>query len=195
MDTFVLAFIAIFVAMDVPGVIPVYLGLSADLDLGQRRRAIAQAGATAFAVGIAFVFLGASLFGILGIAFADFRVAGGILLLVFAIQDLLFDGGKASRRGDSVGVVPMGVPLIAGPAVLTTLLLSRDLYGLTPTISAFAVNVALAWIALRYSGVLKRVVGEPAMRALGKVACLLLAAYGVMLVRVGVQAMWQGVGG
>ena len=107
MDTFVLAFIAIFVAMDVPGVIPVYLGLSADLDLGQRRRAIAQAGATAFAVGIAFVFLGASLFGILGIAFADFRVAGGILLLVFAIQDLLFDGGKASRRGDSVGVVPI----------------------------------------------------------------------------------------
>jgi multiple antibiotic resistance protein len=192
MEGFALAFIATFVAMDAPGVVPVFLGLSADLDRKTRRKVVLQASLTAVAVGIGFIFLGASLFGVLGIAFADFRVAGGLLLLLFSIQDLTMDAGKAQRRGESIGIVPIGIPLIAGPAVLTTLLLSKDLYGLPETLAAFGLNVFIAWASLHWSGVLKRVLGEPTMKAIGKVASLLLAAYGVMMIRVGIEAMVAG---
>jgi multiple antibiotic resistance protein len=149
---------------------------------------------TAVGVGVDFVFLGASLFGVLGIAFADFRVAGELLLLVFAVQDLTMNAGKARRRGEIIGIVPIGIPLIAGPAVLTTVLLAKDLYGLPETLAAFGLNVLIAWAALHWNGVLKRVFGEPAMKAVGKVASLLLAAYGVMMIQIGIEAMWAGLG-
>jgi multiple antibiotic resistance protein len=81
--------------------------------------------------------------------------------------------------------VPLGVPLIVGPAVLTTLVVLVQGHGYTPTLVAFAVNILIVFLALLHAGVVARVLGEAGARAVGKVAALFLAAFGVSLIRRG----------
>lgn len=110
-----------FVAVDAIGVLPTFLSLSQGLEPQQVRRIILQSMATAAAVALTLVALGTAILNLLGITVADFMVAGGILLFVLAMGDLLANE-KFQRRidPDSLGAVPLGVPLITGPAVLVT---------------------------------------------------------------------------
>src|SRR5437667_8979092 len=86
---FLIAFIPLFVAIDPIGLVPMYLSLAANVDARQRRRATREAVVTAFLVGLCFLFLGRLIFSALGITVADFRIAGGIILLVIAVQELV----------------------------------------------------------------------------------------------------------
>src|SRR5438552_1370848 len=123
---FLIAFIPLLVAIDPIGVLPFYLSITSNLDAARRRSVLLQAMATAFAVGAGFVLLGQAMFSYLDITTSDFRVAGGLILLVLAIYDLLFASESRKVEGENVGVVPLGMPLIVGPAVLTTLELQAD---------------------------------------------------------------------
>ena len=90
---------------------------------------------------------------------------------------------------EAIGVVPLGVPLIVGPAVLTTALLTRQRYGLWPTVGAISLNVLLTWVALQGANWLMGRLGRNGSRVISKVFSLVLAAFAVMLVRQGL-AMW-----
>ena len=115
------------------------------------------------------------------------KVAGGLLLLVFAIQDLVI-GGKPRRTRTTglVGVVPLGIPLITGPAVLTTTLLVARQHGQAWTLVALVANLAIVLVVLRGSDRIMRIVGPGGAVAAGKIASLFLATIGVMMIRVGV---------
>ena len=185
MNDFVLTFFALFVAMDIVGLLPLYLGLTENLPAEARRRLPWQSTATASLVGVGFLLLGDALFRILGITVGDFQVAGGLLLLVLAVSDLLNAGTVLPQPRPNLGVVPLGVPLIVGPAVLTTLVVLVQSHGYLPTLAAFAVNILIVFLALRNAGAVSRVLGQAGARAVAKVAALFLAAFGVSLIRRG----------
>lgn len=189
MKTFLLAFIPLFVAIDVLGVLPLFVALTEELDDARRRRLAFDATATAFAVSLLFLVGGKGLFTFLGITESDFRVGGGIILLVLAVSDLLF--AKERQRGSegTIGVVPIGIPLIMGPAALTTIILQVGSYGYVWTIVSLLVNLLIVLAVFTESSRISNAIGKPASRAIAKVAALLLAGIGIMMIRSGVAAM------
>ncbi len=185
-----LCFVPLFVAMDAVGAVPVYVALTDGLSTEERRRVTRQSLVTALVVGAAFLAVGRPLFNLLNITVDDFKSAGGRVLLVYAVLDLVREE-KAKPVGESamVGVVPLGVPLISGPAVLTTLVILKDQFNVLPTALAFLANVALVGLAFFNSERLLRVLGPAGTKGLSKVTALILAAIAVMMIRVGVKSV------
>ncbi len=183
------ACVALFVAVDVLGVLPLYLSLTGGMSSEERDRLPWQSTLTATAVGLGFLLLGQALFRVMGISVGDFQVAGGVLLVVLSIHDLLYPGKAPRRPPARLGVVPLGTPLIVGPAVLATLLVLVQAYGYGVTLTAFLANMAAAHLTLRHADRLGRILGEAGSEAVAKVASLFLAAFGVSLVRRGVQIL------
>jgi multiple antibiotic resistance protein len=188
LDTFVLCFIPLLVAVDALGVLPIYLGLTEGLARPTLTRILWQSMVTALLVTIGFLYAGEALFRLLGITNADFMVAGGALLFVISVSDILL-GHKPQRQveADSLGAVPLGVPLLVGPAVLTTVLLLSHKYGRGPTAFAALLNIVLAGVAFRCADRLNRMLGQSGMRACSKLASLVLAAIAVRMVREGLM--------
>ena len=184
-QNFPLAFIPLFVAIDVIGILPIFMSLVEGVEKPQKARFINQSVITALSVSIGFLAVGKFVFSILGIEIYDFKIAGGLLLLVFAINDLLFSEKSKKTITSTMGVVPLGIPLIVGPAVLTTIIVTVDTYGYIPTITSLAVNLFIVWIVFLKSNFIYRVMGEGGSKAFAKVASLLLAAIAVMMIRRG----------
>lgn len=194
METFLLAFIPLFVAIDVFGVLPLFVSLTDELDERRRRRLVTEATATAFAVSLAFLAGGKLVFSFLGITESDFRIGGGIVLLVLAVSDLLFARDRRAPEGkggatETVGVVPIGIPLIMGPAALTTIIILVDSFGYAWAIASLLVNLVIVLAVFRQAGKMTRLLGPAASHAVAKVAALLLAGYAVMMIRSGVLEM------
>lgn len=191
MPAFWSAFLPLFVAVDIVGVLPVYLGFVAAVDGPARRRIVLDATLTAAGVGRGFLLLGDAILSVVGVSVGDFQVAGGLLLLVLALHDLLHPELPLRQPGVHLGVVPLGTPLIAGPAVLTTLLTIARTQGYLLELLAFGLNLVLVWVALRWASRIVRAIGEAGAREVAKVFELLLAAIGVTLVRRGVELALQ----
>jgi multiple antibiotic resistance protein len=191
--TLPLVFIPLFVAVDPFGVLPVYASLTSGLPAEGRRALLRESILTAFVVAAGFLALGRLVFQVLGITTADFQVAGGLLLLVFAVDDLLF--ARSDRKPvveAGLGVVPLAVPLIVGPAVLTTLLVLSESFGLGWTLAGLVLNLALLWAVLARVDLIVRTVGVAGSRAVGKIASLFLAAIAVSMIRAGLGTILRG---
>lgn len=193
MTDFLLCFVPLFVAVDPIGILPMYMNLTRGVEKNRLRRLLAQSIATALIVALGFLAIGKLVLYYLGISIADFMVAGGLLLFVLALSDLL-TSEKRQRRvdPDSLGPVPIGVPLIVGPAVLTTGMLLMDQYGKLIAMSATAANVLLAGLVFAASGFFHRLLGRTGAQIVSKLASLLMAAIAVMMVRKGVSAFVAG---
>jgi multiple antibiotic resistance protein len=184
-DKFFLAFIPIFVAIDPIGLVAVFMGLGTSASGEQRKRQAYLGIFTALCVAIGFIFLGKIIFAALGITVADFQVAGGLILLVLAIRELVTFGPPDRGGSDEFGVVPLGMPLIAGPALLTALLILVDTVGLLFTLLSLLVNLALVAIAFWNADRFTRWMGKQGLRGVSKIVALLLAAIAVSLIRRG----------
>lgn len=185
--SFFLAFIPLFVAVDALGVLPIFISLTEDSDCRQRRQIIVQSMVTAVLLAVFFIFLGKSVFKFLGITISDFMIAGGILLFYLAVRDIMNPEKERRKPDGGPGAVPLGTPLIVGPAVLTTSLISVSAYGTVPTLAAVLVNVFFAGVIFLSSDLLIKGLGSTGIRAVSKVTNLLLAGIGVMLVRKGLE--------
>lgn len=187
---FMLSFIPLFVAMDAPGIAPVFVALTDGLSDRTRKELVTQATLTALFIAIGFMFLGNIVFKFLGITDSDFRIAGGLVLVILAVVDLLFSQDQERRRPSGhIGVVPIGIPLIMGPAAMTTILILLDSYGYIITISSLLANLLAVWLTFRYAGNLLGLIGPGGAKAIAKIASLFLAAIGVMMIRVGILAI------
>jgi multiple antibiotic resistance protein len=184
-DKFFLAFIPMFVAIDPIGLVAVFMGLGTSASGEQRKRQAYLGIFTALCVAIGFIFLGKIIFAALGITVADFQVAGGLILLVLAIRELVTFGPPDRGGSDEFGVVPLGMPLIAGPALLTALLILVDTVGLLFTLLSLLVNLALVAIAFWNADRFTRWMGKQGLRGVSKIVALLLAAIAVSLIRRG----------
>lgn len=190
---FLVAFITLFAAIDVIAVLPIYHGLTRELAPAERQRVLRQSVLTALVVSIGFALAGRAVLRLLGVEVFDFKVAGGLLLLIFSIQDLVArDKPRRVPSGSSLlGVVPLGMPLIVGPAVLTTILILLEQNGYRVTLAALSLNLSLVWLALALAPRLLGVLGEAGARVTGKLASLLLAAIGVRMMRIGFFEMLE----
>jgi multiple antibiotic resistance protein len=184
---FLLAFIPLFVAIDPVGLIALFMGLGTNASSENRKRQAFLGIFTGLCVAVGFIFLGKIIFAALGITVADFQVAGGLILLCLAVRELVGFGPQDRGGGDDFGVVPLGMPLIAGPALLTALLILIDSVGLVFTLMSLLVNLALVAIALCNADRFARLMGRQGLRGVSKLIALLLAAIAISLIRRG----WQ----
>lgn len=185
---FLLAFIPLFVAIDPIGLVAMFMGLGTSASSEHRQRQAFLGIFTALIVAVGFIFLGKFIFAALGITVADFQVAGGLILLVLAVRELVGVGPHDRGGSDEFGVVPLGMPLIAGPALLTALLILVDSVGLLFTVASLLVNLGLVALALCNAERFARWMGRQGLRGVSKIVALLLAAIAISLIRRGWQA-------
>ena len=190
MKIFWLCFVPLFVAVDAIGVLPLFVSLTEGMNTARRRKVLFQSVVTASIVAVLFLWFGPFLLEFLGISVQDFMIAGGLLLLVISLNDIL-DGTKRRRQADpdSLGAVPIGIPLITGPAVLTTCILLTSMYGGWMTTAAVVMNISLAGVIFLVSDPITRVLGKNGVKTVSKLASLLLAAIAVMLIRKGIMGL------
>ncbi len=179
-------FIPLFVATNIFMLLPIFISLTREMAKLKKKVVIRDSILTAIIVSFLFIALGELIFRILGITTDDFKIAGGIVLLVFAVRDLVQSGEERMKPDIKVGVVPIGVPLIVGPAVLTNILLLADHYGVIPTLVALVLNLFIVWITLINAERIINVVGKGGIIGIAKVMALLLASIAIMMIRIGV---------
>lgn len=186
-----LAFIPIFVAVDAIGVLPLFTALTEGLRKKEKSRIIVQSMITATCLAVGFIFLGKAVFSLMGITMGDFMVAGGSILFYIAVADIRGPGKGSHYANQELGAVPLGTPLIVGPAVLTTSLIIIGEYGLPATLISVIVNILLAGSILALSSNIIKILGRAGSRALSKITNLLLAAIAVMLIRKGIVQIFH----
>jgi multiple antibiotic resistance protein len=188
LEKFLLAFIPLFVAMDPVGLVPLFLGMTQGVERPRRERIAWQALITAAVVAVGFMFLGRWTFHVLGISVGDFQIAGGLILLVLASRDLLGSKPEQMVLPEDFGIVPLGLPLIAGPAVLTTLLILMQSVGAGVSLVALLLNLGLVALAIYFADWLALKLSRAGMRAVSKIIAMLLAAIAVSMIRRGLTS-------
>jgi multiple antibiotic resistance protein len=191
LHTLVLTFIPIFVAIEPFSNVANFIALTQGFTKKQRGNVVRVSIVTASLAVLAFLFVGKGIFVTLGISVSDFLVAGGILLLVVAILLMLGFERIGHWPKEEVGVVPLGTPLIAGPAVLTTVLILLDAHGMLPTMFSLLLNMALMGWMFSKAELIVQKLGVGGTRALSRIMGLLLAAIAVMMMRRGIVEIVQ----
>jgi len=196
---FVEALITLIVIMDPPGTIPVFLSLVGRRSPAARARAARQGVLVSLAVITLFAVAGGAILTYLGIGIPALQGAGGLLLLLIAL-DLLT--GKENTKPEvvedvNIALVPLGTPLLAGPgAIAATIVYVRQAHGHLSSYLALALAIvvvhAALFLCLRFSGVVIRIIRESGIVLLAKIAGLLLAAIAVQLVANSVRGFITG---
>ncbi len=187
MNDFFLAFVPIFVAVDALGMLPVFIGLTSKMGKTQRQTLVRHSVMTALIVSLSFIWVGKFVMQWLGITISDFLIAGGAILFIVSIRDLLVSAKTLKTAPETVGVIPIAVPLIVGPAVLTSSLVLLNSFGVYPTVFSIVSNILLCGVIISFSGEISKLLGDTGSQTLSKISNLLLATIGVMLIRRGLQ--------
>jgi multiple antibiotic resistance protein len=192
-------FVTLFVIMDPPGTIPIFLSLTSGRSTQTIRRAAWQAVAVSFFVITLFAFFGQAILRYMHISLPALQGAGGLLLLLVALE-LLTGNEKEPTAGQDVNValVPLGTPLLAGPgAIVATMLFSREVHS-APAFVAVALGVVgvhvCIWLAMRFSVRILKVIRESGVVLVTRIAGLLLSAIAVQMVADSVRAFISGEG-
>jgi multiple antibiotic resistance protein len=192
-------FVTLFVIMDPVGTIPIFLALTRGRSLATVKRAAWQAVMVSFAVIVAFAFFGQRILDYLGISLPALQCAGGLLLLLVALE-LLTGKEETPTAGSDVNValVPLGTPLLAGPgAIVATMVFSQQVDHVAEFVAValgvVLVHVAL-WLAMRFSMPILRLIREGGVVLVSRIAGLLLSAIAVQLVADAVRAFIAGEG-
>lgn len=191
-------FITLFVIMDPPGIVPIFLGLTGAMTAKERHRAARQAVLVAAGVIVAFALFGQRLLDYMHISLPALQASGGLLLLLIAL-DLLtgkMEDPEAPNGNVNIAMVPLGTPLLAGPgAIVAAMLFVQRVDGTSAewlaVVLGFAGVVLSMWVAMRFAGVILRILGESGTLLVTRIAGLLLAAIAVQLVADAVTAFIQ----
>lgn len=205
MAFFLAAFATIFSAVDPIALVPVYIVLTRGLDPAHRNRTIMRASIVGGLTLLVFAAIGRVLLDLLGITLPAFSIAGGILLLLIAI-DMLF--GRQSRtrgtpeetsepqRSSDISVFPLGIPMIAGPGALAAVVLYMSAAGTNVMkIGAVVLSITIAIVAslvsMRLGTAVLRVLGETGIHVIGRVMGMILAALAVQFVLNGIGSYYH----
>ena len=192
-------FVTLLVITDPPGMVPIFLALTGTLPPRERHRAAWQAVALALGVIVVFAVAGQQILKYLGIDLPALQGAGGLLLLLVALELLTGKTDDPSRQSTTnVALVPLGTPLLAGPGVIVATMLfvrgTDDVGGYASIAGAIALVLVFVWLTLRFSGFLVRVLRPSGIEVLTRIAGLLLAAIAVQLVADAVAAFVRAYG-
>lgn len=188
-QSFVLCFVPLFIVIDAFGSLPVVITFGEDMKPRQRHNMVHVAMLTAAVVGLAFLFFGRFILGVMGVSVGAFAIAGGLILLALSVRYVMTGRMVDAVKEEVVAVVPIGTPLTVGPATITTLLLLASQFALPVVLVAFGVNVVLAWAIFLMGNWIGRLLGRGGLRAVSRVFSLLLAAIAVTMMLHGLNLL------
>jgi multiple antibiotic resistance protein len=203
LDLFLSAFVTLFVVIDPPGCAPIYAGLTTGATRAQARSMAIRASGIAGVILLIFALFGENLLGALHIELDAFRIAGGIMLFLIAL-DMVFEKRterrearaervKATPEVEDVSVFPMAMPMIAGPGSIATMMLlmsrSHDTEQTLVVLAALAAVLALTLLALVAAGPLMKLLGSRVEAVITRLLGVLLAALAAQYVIDGVKAV------
>jgi multiple antibiotic resistance protein len=185
---FYLVFLPLLVAMDPLSVLPFLVPFLGSIPRDRRRRVVNVSLLTGMGVGLFFLGLGRFVFIVLGIETSDFLIAGGAILMVLSLRELLSSTSVQApiAQSELMAVVPIGTPLLVGPATISLLILYSGLYAPWLAVAAFLLCMVVAWVVFAQSQRIIGFLGQGGLQAFSKVSYLVLAAIAVQLIRRGV---------
>ncbi|MDG4768110.1 MarC family protein [Solwaraspora sp. WMMD406] len=180
-------FVTLLVITDPPGMVPIFLALTGALPVRDRRRAAWQAVALALGVIVVFAVAGRTLLAYLHVELPALQAAGGLLLILVALELLTGKADDPSRQSTSnIALVPLGTPLLAGPGAIVATMLFVQRAADPPDYLAIALGIVavmvVVWLTLQFSGVIVKVLRPGGIEVLTRIAGLLLAAIAVQLI-------------
>jgi multiple antibiotic resistance protein len=179
--------IALFIVVDPLGNVPIFIGLTKDMDTSQRKKTYQLATITGLILLTFFSLVGQNILVLFGISLDSFMIAGGILLLIVAVRLLIMGGWREQEAvSESVGAVPIGCPLLVGPGAITTSILNIQSYGILATLLSVLLTFIIVWLILRFIDPIYRVLGKNGSLVITRVMALLIAS-------IAVQYMLQGI--
>jgi len=181
------AVIALFIIVDPIGNIPIFIGLTENVPEVQRRKVYNTAILVGVVLLLVFAFTGQEILNIFGLSIYAFEVAGGILLLIISIR-ILISGTRESTESspESIGAVPIAIPLLVGPGAITTTIFTLQVYGAAEAILAVLIVLSLTWVILRFIDRIYKVLGKIGSLVIARVMALLIAAIAVQYILIGV---------
>jgi multiple antibiotic resistance protein len=181
------AIIVLFIIVDPFGNIPIFMSLTEKMTGKEKRKIFNTATIIGFVLLLIFAFTGQEIFSIFGISIFSFEIAGGVLLLIISIK-ILISGSlhEIVESPESIGAVPIAIPLLVGPGAITTTIFNLQAYGVVATALSVLVVLTLTWVILRFMGSLYRVLGKTGSIVIARVMALIIAAIAVQYILVGI---------
>ena len=181
------AAIALFIIVDPFGNIPIFVGLTENIPDAQKKKVYNTATLVGMALLLVFAFTGQEIFSLFGLSIYSFEVAGGILLLIIAIRILITGSMHENVESpESLGAVPIAIPLLVGPGAITTTIFDLQAYGIVIAILAVLIVLSLTWVILRYINGIYKFLGKTGSLVIARVMALLIAAIAVQYILTGV---------
>ena len=208
-ELFTSAFITLAVIIDPPGCAPIFASLTAGTDAAHRRKMAIRSAVVAWSILLFFALFGEPLLRTLGISLSAFRLAGGIMLFMIAL-DMVFErrterreeraeGIKGTPEAEDISVFPMAIPMIAGPgSIATIMLLSARAEGVAEglvVLSAMTLVLLLTLAALLLAGPLMKLIGAKLEAMITRILGVILAALAVQFVLDGLERSLPGLAG
>ncbi|MEM1550849.1 MAG: MarC family protein [Candidatus Bathyarchaeia archaeon] len=180
--------ISLFIIVDPLGNIPIFISLTEGIREPERRRIFHTATVTGLILLLAFAIAGSEILNIFGVGLSSFMIAGGILLLIIAIRILVVGWEEHKLSPESMGAVPIAVPLLVGPGAITTTILSLQEHGMLVAVSSVIIVFTLTWLILRYIGLLYKILGRSGSAIIARVMALLIASIAIQYILNGFKA-------
>jgi multiple antibiotic resistance protein len=183
-------FVTIFLVINPIGVLPVFLALASPLDRRSQHKLALNAVFIAFVVLVFFIFAGAFLLDQMGVSIRAFQISGGIVLFLVGLEMIRGEVPATSpdmERSQSLAIYPLGIPKIAGPAAMLTVILLTDDDRLNPlgqltTVGVLAVVLLIQLLILFAAGPILRLIGVAGAGVIGRIMGMLLTALAVSMV-------------
>lgn len=202
---FLAILIPLLIIMDPIGNLPLFLSFTADNSVAEQRRMAAQACVASAVVLLIFALVGDGLLALFGITIPAFQIAGGFVFFIYATQMLaLFPSGLKSSvdeereglRKHNIALVPLAIPMLAGPGAITAVLVWRqqmnDGEQIWPLVVAIFISCLVVYLALHFADLLRRLLGVGGIRVVTRLMGLLLAVIAVQFMVNGVTALFPG---
>ncbi|MGA2200227.1 MAG: MarC family protein [Nitrososphaerales archaeon] len=188
LDEFLRATIALLVVVDPAGLVPVVLSLTKGMKKEERKGTFRVALLAGFVLLVVFALTGQGLLMVFGITIYSFMIAGGILLLILAMQ-MIFRGGfiESGSSTNEVGIVPIAFPLLVGPGAITTTIVTLQTDGIIVALLSIAVVMSVTWLVLRYLDRIDSLLGRRGTAGLSTLMAVFIAAIAVQFILTGIQ--------
>jgi multiple antibiotic resistance protein len=184
------AVVALFIITDPLGNLPIFMGLTDGMKKEERRNTFAEALYVGFLLLLTFTLAGTGILQLFMINLHDFKIAGGLLLLVMSFF-ILIRGHFTQVSGEDPGAVPLGCPLLVGPGAITTAMVLIGMYGMAITLMAVALNFFLSGLILYYGEQIYDKMGKTGGMIVAKVMAIILAAIAVKFIREGIFSYFK----
>jgi multiple antibiotic resistance protein len=194
LSSFVASFVLLFSVFDVIGTVPLFLSITQDYG-DHRAQIVRDSVLIATVILVVFAVVGQLVFRVLGITIDDFKIAGGIILFIIALDNLR---GKISSyrtiAASEIAAFPLATPLLAGPGAISTVMIyANPPYGLLEDFLVILLNSLVTYLILQRASWVQRALGANGTQVFTRIVGLLIAAIGIAFIREGVVGIVQTV--